>query len=102
MPWPLYGAFWFPYEINRRKRIEVDWLDKARKKDLIENKLERDNDQALTSKDDSDRLTLFRMSLSRSLIFELMRFCQKLNIRVKGENGLKIDEIGEFWIEETL
>lgn len=95
-------GFWFPYEINRRKRIEVDWLDKARKKDLIENKLESDNDQALTSKDDSDRLTLLRMSLLRSFIFELMRFCQKLNILLKGENGLRIDEIGEFWIEETL
>lgn len=63
---------------------------------MIENKLESDNDQALTSKDDGDRLTLLRMSLSRSFIFELMRFCQKLNILLKGENGLRIDEIGEF------
>lgn len=52
----------------------------ARKKDLTENKLEDENDQALTSGDDGDRLILLRMnmSLSRSFVSESVSFCLKL------------------------
>ena len=86
------------------KKTKVDWLDKVRKKDLTKNEFEGGNDRALTYDDDSDRLTLFRMdmSFSRSSISESVRFCQKFKFQVRGEKSPRMDEIGEFWIDETL
>lgn len=59
-----------------KKRIEVDWFDKAKKKDLTENKLGDEKDQAVTFGGDGNRLTLLRMdmSLSRFSISESVRF----------------------------
>lgn len=66
-------------KLAREKKIKVDWF-RSRKKVLTENKLEDENDQALTSGDDGDRLILLRMnmSLSRSSVSESVSFCLKL------------------------
>ena len=71
-------AFDFQIKLAVVKRTKVDCFDKARILFiyLIENKLEDEKDQCLTFEDDGDRLTLLRMdmNISRSSIFELVRF----------------------------
>ena len=59
------------------------------------NKLEGDNEQALTVGDEGDKLTLFTMdmSVSRSFIFESVRFFGKLKSQVKGGESLRINEL---------
>ena len=58
-------AFDFQMKLVGEKIIEVDWFDNARKKDLPENKAKDEKDQALTSRDDGDRLTLLRLDMSQ-------------------------------------
>ena len=58
-------AFDFQMKLVGEKIIEVDWFDNARKKDLPENKPKDEKDQALTSRDDGDRLTLLRLDMSQ-------------------------------------
>ena len=57
------------------------------------------DDQVLTSRDDNVKLTLMRIdridiSLSKSSIFELVGFRQKLRFQVRGKERSRIDEIG--------
>lgn len=61
-------------------------------------KLEDDNKQTLASRKDGDKFTQLRedMSLSSSPISMPVRFQQKLVPRKKGEEMLRINEMGEF------
>ena len=99
-------AFDFQIKLAVVKRTKVDCFDKARILFiyLIENKLEDEKDQCLTFEDDGDRLKLLRMdmNISRSSIFELVRFHWKLKFQEKEGESFRIDEIGEFQIDETL
>ena len=77
---------------------------RLRKKDLTKNKLKGDNKQGLISRDYGVRLTLLGMdmSLSRSSIFESIRFRWKSKFQVRGEDRPWSNEIEEFWTNKSL
>lgn len=80
--------------------FDFQWLHEGnRKKDLTKNESKGYDDQVLTSRDDNVKLTLMRIdridiSLSKSSIFELVGFRQKLRFQVRGKERSRIDEIG--------
>ena len=97
-------AFDSHMKLAREKKTKVKWLNEVKKKDLTKNKLKGDNGQGLISGDDSVRLTPLGMdmSLSRSSVFESIRFRWKSKFQVRGEDRPWTNEIEEFWTNKSL